>query len=81
MGFWNFTIGQRRGIGIAAKNPLYVIEIRPEDNVIVVGESTRVRARTTFPKLARERNRVRKKTDTETRPRLTKKSRTRMPMP
>ena len=37
-GFWNFTIGQRRGLGIAAKNPLYVTEIRPEHNVIVTGE-------------------------------------------
>jgi tRNA-specific 2-thiouridylase len=36
-GFWNFTIGQRRGMGIAAKEPLYVIEIRPKQNVIVVG--------------------------------------------
>jgi len=36
-GFWNFTIGQRRGLGIAAKNPLYVIEIRAKENVIVAG--------------------------------------------
>jgi len=36
-GFWNFTIGQRRGLGIAAKAPLYVTEIRPKQNVIVVG--------------------------------------------
>jgi tRNA-specific 2-thiouridylase len=38
-GFWNFTIGQRRGLGIAAKAPLYVIEIRPEKNVIVAGDA------------------------------------------
>lgn len=36
-GYWNFTIGQRRGLGIAARNPLYVIKISPEDNVIVAG--------------------------------------------
>ncbi|MDP2911013.1 MAG: tRNA 2-thiouridine(34) synthase MnmA [Candidatus Omnitrophota bacterium] len=35
-GFWNFTIGQRRGLGIAASAPLYVTEIRP-DNIVVVG--------------------------------------------
>src|SRR3989338_8358653 len=29
---------QRKGLGIAAKNPLYVTEIRPEHNVIVTGE-------------------------------------------
>jgi len=45
MGFWNFTIGQRRGLGISAKNPLYVVELRPGDNVIVVGDSTDVKKR------------------------------------
>jgi len=39
MGFWNFTIGQRRGMGISNKTPLYVTEIRPKHNVVVVGES------------------------------------------
>ena len=43
MGFWNFTIGQRRGLGIAAKAPLYVIEIRPKQNVIVVGNAKDVK--------------------------------------
>lgn len=39
MGFWNFTIGQRRGLGIASKAPLYVLEIRPKQNIIVVGDA------------------------------------------
>ncbi|MFC1666802.1 tRNA 2-thiouridine(34) synthase MnmA [Candidatus Omnitrophota bacterium] len=38
-GFWNFTIGQRKGLGISNKRPLYVIKIEPEENVIVVGDS------------------------------------------
>ncbi|MDO8602575.1 MAG: tRNA 2-thiouridine(34) synthase MnmA [Candidatus Omnitrophota bacterium] len=42
-GFWNFTIGQRRGLGIAAKTPLYVTEIKPEDNAVVVGIAKDVR--------------------------------------
>lgn len=42
-GFWNFTIGQRRGLGVAAKEPLYVIKILPEDNIIVAGEAKDVR--------------------------------------
>jgi tRNA-specific 2-thiouridylase len=33
-----FTIGQRRGLGIAYGWPLYVVALRPEDNTIVVGE-------------------------------------------
>ncbi len=37
-GYMNFTVGQRRGIGIAHTAPLYVVEIRPEENLIIVGE-------------------------------------------
>ncbi|MGE5582797.1 MAG: tRNA 2-thiouridine(34) synthase MnmA [Bacillota bacterium] len=36
-GITNFTIGQRKGLGIAAGAPLYVTEIRPETNEVVVG--------------------------------------------
>lgn len=36
-GIWNYTIGQRRGMGISAEHPLYVLEIRPESNEVVVG--------------------------------------------
>lgn len=37
-GIANFTIGQRRGMGIAWKKPLYVIAIDPERNAVIVGE-------------------------------------------
>ncbi len=36
-GIINFTIGQRKGIKIANKDPLYVIEINSEKNEIIVG--------------------------------------------
>ena len=36
-GIVNFTIGQRRGIKIAEKEPLYVIEINSDKNEIIVG--------------------------------------------
>lgn len=36
-GIAHFTIGQRRGLGIAAPDPLYVIEIHAADNVVVAG--------------------------------------------
>ncbi|MCJ7680089.1 MAG: tRNA 2-thiouridine(34) synthase MnmA [Candidatus Aminicenantes bacterium] len=39
-GILHYTIGQRRGLGIAAVHPLYVLEIRPEDNTVVVGENS-----------------------------------------
>ncbi len=36
-GIINYTIGQRRGIKIADKDPLYVIKINNDNNTIVVG--------------------------------------------
>ena len=36
-GIIHYTVGQRRGLGISASEPLYVVEIRPEDNTVVVG--------------------------------------------
>jgi len=36
-GIIHFTIGQRKGIGIAAQHPLYILEIRSDKNSIVVG--------------------------------------------
>ncbi|HEX3807806.1 MAG TPA: tRNA 2-thiouridine(34) synthase MnmA [Gaiellaceae bacterium] len=49
-GFWRFTPGQRRGLGVAAAEPLYAIETSARTNTVVVGprESlarTRVSAR------------------------------------
>jgi len=36
-GFQQFTIGQRRGLGIAFGEPRYVVEVRPESKQVVVG--------------------------------------------
>jgi len=36
-GIINFTIGQRKGIGIAYKEPLYVININAKTNEVIVG--------------------------------------------
>jgi tRNA-specific 2-thiouridylase len=36
-GFWRFTPGQRRGLGITAPEPLYVLGTRPGANAVVVG--------------------------------------------
>jgi tRNA-specific 2-thiouridylase len=36
-GIHNFTIGQRRGIGVAAEQPLYVLALDPVLNRVVVG--------------------------------------------
>jgi len=36
-GIMSYTIGQRKGLGIAAAEPLYVTAIKPDRNAIVVG--------------------------------------------
>ena len=33
-----YTIGQRKGLGLAAGRPVYVVDIQPDTNTIVVGE-------------------------------------------
>ncbi len=36
-GVVDFTVGQRRGLGVSAPTPLYVTEVRPKTNQVVVG--------------------------------------------
>ena len=36
-GFWNYTIGQRKGLGVSASEALYVLELRKDANEVVVG--------------------------------------------
>ncbi|MGI9254341.1 MAG: tRNA 2-thiouridine(34) synthase MnmA, partial [Thermomicrobiales bacterium] len=44
-GFVHHTVGQRRGLGIAAKDPLYVIRLEPVENRVVVGTRQQAAAR------------------------------------
>ena len=43
-GIQNYTIGQRKGLGIAAPNPLYVVSLDVGRNQVVVGERDSVTA-------------------------------------
>ena len=36
-GLSNYTIGQRRGLGVSYAEPLYVLQMNPDDNSLVVG--------------------------------------------
>ena len=36
-GFWGFTPGQRRGLGVAAAEPVYALHTEPRTNTVVVG--------------------------------------------
>jgi tRNA-specific 2-thiouridylase len=36
-GIHNFTVGQRKGLGVAVGSPLFVIRIEPEKNRVIVG--------------------------------------------
>jgi tRNA-specific 2-thiouridylase len=49
-GYWRFTPGQRRGLGVASAEPLYALRSNPATNVVVAGPKsslarTRVSAR------------------------------------
>lgn len=38
-GYYCYTIGQRKGLGISAPEPYYVIEICPEENKVILGKN------------------------------------------
>ena len=44
-GVVNFTVGQRRGLGISASTPLYVTEVRPRSRQVVVGSRRELEVR------------------------------------
>lgn len=45
-GYAHYTLGQRRGLGLGTGLPLYVREIRPSDNVVVVAGREHMSVRT-----------------------------------
>ena len=45
-GIASYTIGQRRGLGLAMPHPPYVVEIRPEDNTVVIGKKEMLYSKT-----------------------------------
>lgn len=44
-GVVDFTIGQRRGIGVSAPTPLYVTDVRPDAKQVVVGRKAELEVR------------------------------------
>jgi tRNA-uridine 2-sulfurtransferase len=46
-GIWNYTIGQRKGLGVAYTEPLYVLRLDKEINQVIVGTHDEV-TRTSF---------------------------------
>ena len=38
-GYFHYTIGQRKGLGISAATPLYVVDIIPEKNHVILGKN------------------------------------------
>lgn len=38
-GITHYTVGQRKGLNLSMKRPVFVVEIRPESNEVVIGES------------------------------------------
>ncbi|MEL6346850.1 MAG: tRNA 2-thiouridine(34) synthase MnmA [Myxococcota bacterium] len=44
-GYWRYTIGQRRGLGVAVGHPLYVLRIDPHTRQVVVGTNDQLEQR------------------------------------
>jgi tRNA-uridine 2-sulfurtransferase len=52
-GFWRFTPGQRKGIGVAAGTPLYALRTEPAANAVVVGPRESLARRRVTARLGR----------------------------
>ncbi len=50
-GYYRFTLGQRKGIGVAAGRPVYVVKIDPKENLVYLGDAHHLES-TTFTVLA-----------------------------
>jgi len=49
-GIHNFTVGQRKGLGIATGSPLYVLQIKGDQRQVVVGEQENLYSKTLVAK-------------------------------
>lgn len=47
-GYWRYTVGQRRGIGVSSDEPLFVLDTDPRENVVTVGPRGRLVRHTLF---------------------------------
>lgn len=47
-GYPNYTIGQRKGLGIALGQPMFVVAIHPENNTVVLGTKDELQAKTFY---------------------------------
>jgi len=45
-GIHRFTVGQRKGLGLASARPLYVLRVVPEERAVVVGEESALAGQT-----------------------------------
>ncbi|HXR39729.1 MAG TPA: tRNA 2-thiouridine(34) synthase MnmA [Terracidiphilus sp.] len=45
-GIFNFTVGQRKGLGVSSPTPLYVLSIHPDSHRVTVGADTELATRT-----------------------------------
>jgi tRNA-specific 2-thiouridylase len=45
-GIFNFTVGQRKGLGVASLSPLYVLNINPTSHRVTVGADAELATRT-----------------------------------
>src|SRR5256885_16694674 len=49
-GIHNFTVGQRKGLGVATGSPLYVLQIKGDKRQVIVGEPKNLYSQTLVTK-------------------------------
>lgn len=42
-GYYRYTLGQRKGVGVAAGRPVYVVKIDPENNIVYLGDEDHIK--------------------------------------
>ena len=47
-GIWNYTIGQRKGLGVSSTEPLYVLSLNKDTNEVVVGPADKTFKKTLY---------------------------------
>ena len=52
LGLWHYTIGQRKGLGMAFGKPMFVMDISPEDNSVTLADDNEIFSDTLYTEKA-----------------------------
>ena len=47
-GYWHYTVGQRKGLGVSYKEPLFVLDVDADKNIVYVGTASDMNVKECF---------------------------------